>query len=166
LSDVPAAFVVHRLPGRTRLHVPSRRGNEDYFSSAVLELAMARGIVAASANARLGSLLLHHDRPLEAIAAMARRRGLFLLAELEPAPASVIEEMRAEAAGWNEALRRVAADTDAVSLAFLALCVAALGQLGRGVVLPPAVTLAWYALNLVIATTEVEARRELARVPP
>lgn len=150
----PEARVVHRLPGRVRLRVPARRGDRDWFSSAVVELAMARGVLSARADPRLASLLIHHDGPLEAIAAAAERHGLFRLLDLAPRPESLLGGMRGEAAAWNAGLRRAAGDADLASLAFLGLCLSALWQLARGQILPPAATLAWYAAYLLQGAAE------------
>jgi hypothetical protein len=155
-GTLPEAHVVHRLPGRVRLRVPSRRGDRDWFSSAVVELAMARGVLTAKADPRLASLLIHHDGPLQAIAAAAERGGLFRLMDLAPRPESLLGEMQGEAAAWNAGLRRAAGDADLASLAFLGLCLSALWQLARGQILPPAATLAWYAAYLLQATARQE----------
>lgn len=77
---LPAAQLEHTIPGRMRLRVPSRRGDAGYFARVAERLQGQADIVMLRTNAVTGSvLILHRSRP-EAIAALARKDGLFDLA--------------------------------------------------------------------------------------
>lgn len=85
-DPLPAAHVVHAVPGRTRLIVPSRRGDAAFFAAATVQLGEAPGVAAVRANPRAGSLVARHAGGADAVAAAAREAGLF---EVAPLPAEV-----------------------------------------------------------------------------
>jgi hypothetical protein len=124
----PAAFLAHASEGRARLRVPERRGDAGYFSSSAARLAQFEGVLAVTPRAVTASLVIEHEGDFAAIAERARALGLFAL---EPAPQ---EENPAA---------RLAAPRLAAVLGALAVV-----QLLRQRVLPPAVTLLWYAAAL------------------
>ena len=121
----PAAFVAHASGERTRLRVPSRRGDAGYFAACAARLAEIDGVLAVTPRALTASLLVEHDGEFGAIADRARAAGLFAVqtpdAEDDPVPAPALPGL----AGVLGALAVV--------------------QLFRQRVLPPAVTLLWYA---------------------
>jgi len=61
---VPIAFIEHQLPGRVRLSVPERRGDEAYFQKIVRDLSTLAAVRSLKADARRGSLVIHHDEDL------------------------------------------------------------------------------------------------------
>jgi hypothetical protein len=127
-SRPPGAFLAHASGGRTRLRVPSRRGDTDYFTACAARLAEFDGVLAVTPRALTASLLVEHDGDFGAIAARARAAGLFAL---EPA------------SGEPELARGPAVPGLAGVLGALAVV-----QLLRQRVLPPAITLLWYAASV------------------
>jgi hypothetical protein len=124
-SHPPAAFLAHASEGRTRLRVPERRGDADYFSTSAARLAEFEGVLAVTPRAVTASLLVEHESGFDAIAERARAAGLFTL----------------EPAAEEESLApRLAVPGLASVLGALAVV-----QLFRQRVLPPAITLLWYA---------------------
>jgi hypothetical protein len=128
LRPLPLAYVAHAAAGRTRLRVPARQGDVEFFTACAARLAEIEGVLAVQPRALTASLLVEHDIDLEAIAEQARAAGLFTIA------ADPVE---------READRAPALPALAGLLGTLAVV-----QLFRNRVLPPAITLAWYALAL------------------
>jgi Heavy metal associated domain 2 len=60
----PLARVAHALPGRKRLKIEERRGDEAYFNTVEKALSESPGVVAVETNFRTGSVIVHH-RPDE-----------------------------------------------------------------------------------------------------
>jgi hypothetical protein len=125
----PAAFIAHASAGRTRVRVPGRRGDTDFFATSAARLAEFEGVLAVTPRASTSSLLVEHEGEFDAIAKRARAAGLFALGR----PA---EEEEALAP-------RLAIPGLAGVLGALAVV-----QLFRQRVLPPAITLLWYAASV------------------
>ncbi|MFP4359677.1 MAG: hypothetical protein ACLFTG_03210 [Alphaproteobacteria bacterium] len=141
----PAAHVVHRVPGRLRLRIAGKRGDRAWFDEAATTLAMLAGVEEVATSPRTGSIMLRHSRAAEDVLGAAVARGLFQLRHGDLAEGSAAERLRAAAAGL----------TASEGLA-LVLTLAALRQLWRGQILPPAVTLLAYAAT-VLATREPQS---------
>lgn len=132
-APLPHAVLVHAMPGRSRLRIAERRGDGVFFASLASGLSTLQGVQKVEVSPLTGSVLIHHDVPLEAIAKAARDVRLFALVTAGAgASAAAIEALPVD-------VRLIAA------LGFGAL---ALLQIGRGQVLPQAATLAWYAATL------------------
>jgi hypothetical protein len=110
------------------VRVPERRGDVDYFSSSAARLAEFEGVLAVTPRAVTASLLIEHQGAFDPIAGRARAEGLFAL---EPAPHE------------DPPAPRLAVPGLAGVLGALAVV-----QLFRQRVLPPAVTLLWYAASV------------------
>lgn len=132
-EPLPLATVVHTTAARTRLRIASRRGETGFFTRCAGQLAAAPGVATVEARALTGSLLVHHaEGAFDAVAEHAERAGLFIVAEIEPAAAP-------------DAPPRLPPPPALAALAFGAL---GLFQLTEKRVLPPALTLFWYAATL------------------
>jgi hypothetical protein len=140
--EPPTAHVVHRLPGRLRLRVDDKRGDQAWFDEAATTLAMLAGVEEVATSPRTSSIMLRHRGDAGELLAAAAARDLFRLADGEPAEGSAAERLRAAAGAF----------TASEGLA-LVLTLAALRQLWRGQILPPAVTLLAYAAT-VLATRD------------
>lgn len=143
----PAAHVVHRVPGRLRLRIHGKRGDQAWFDEAATTLAMLAGVDEVATSPRTGSIMLRHSRAAEDVLAAAVARGLFQLRDADLAEGSAADRLRSAAAGL----------TASEGLA-LVLTLAALRQLWRGQILPPAVTLLAYAAT-VLATRDHQPAR-------
>jgi hypothetical protein len=132
---LPQAELVHAMPGRSRLRIPARRGDSVFFASLATGLSTLQGVKKVEVRPLTGSIVIHHDVPLEGLAKAAEEVRLFGLATVTagtPLSLAAIGELPLD-------VRMMAA------LGFAAL---ALLQIGRGNVLPQAATLAWYAATL------------------
>jgi hypothetical protein len=148
----PAAHVVHLLRGRLRLRVPERRGDAAYFAAVLEQLAQVAGVEQVQANPVTGSVLVLHDELAYAdLSARLDETGLFTLTQApEPhapglAPVTsgfaLVDRLLTEHSGGSADLR---------TLLFIVLLTLAIGQMLRGQVMAPAISLLWYALDLAL----------------
>lgn len=127
---LPIAQIVHSMPGRSRLRIADRRGDDAFFASLATALSTIAGVYKVDATPLTGSVLIQHGGPLARIGAAARDAGLFAVGK---AP---------EASGEAPAM-----DFDPKLLLVLGFVGAALWQMSRERIFPPAITLLWYAMH-------------------
>lgn len=75
------AFIEHRLPGRVRLKIPSRRGDVSFFESLIATLSDLLNIDELTANPSTGSVIIRYTGPVETIMSRAADLGLFEIGE-------------------------------------------------------------------------------------
>ncbi|MBM3563214.1 MAG: hypothetical protein FJX16_08735 [Alphaproteobacteria bacterium] len=133
MSDaiLPLAQVAHAMPGRARLRIADRRGDAAYFAGVSKALSAIAGVRAVEVAPMTGSVLIQHSGPLARIGVAAQEARLFIVGEAPAAPRETGEF-----------------SLDPKLIAALALFAAALWQMSRERVLPPAITLLWYASRL------------------
>lgn len=120
---MPAAELVHALPGRLRFRVPEMRGDADWFREVGAGLESYPGIRSVQATPLTASILVTgRDLAVRQVSALAESRGWFRLAPPGARPTFDL--------------------TKPVALGLLAL---AFLQVVRGQTLAPAASLAWYA---------------------
>lgn len=146
---LPAAHVKHRLPGRARIKIESRRGDVAYFREVEQPLSACPGITRLETNPVTGSLLILHAGDLESIGGFAEERGLFRLATLYPPTIVPLKYWVSEnLKELDRGLKVLSSEAlDLTSLIFLALVGLAIYQVLEGNLMAPAVTLLWYALT-------------------
>jgi hypothetical protein len=132
---VAKAFVAHQMPGRTRLKIPSKRGDVPYFESVVQGLAEHPAVDELKADPDTASVLIRHAGEVAAIVAMAAEGGLFELGRRE---ASSAGDRRARAA-------RVAVDAPSLDTAAVGLAGLGAYQVSRGKLLGTATENFWNA---------------------
>lgn len=128
---LPIAKVVHAMPGRARLRIVERRGDAVFFASVATGLSTIAGVYKVEVRPLTGSLLIQHGPPLERIAVAAQDAHLFTVGNATSVPPPT-----------------ASAQFDPKILVGLGLGALGLWQLTEGKILPPAITLAWYAANL------------------
>ena len=145
----PLAQVEHLSPGRLRLRVASQRGRATYFETVRARLGQEPMVRAVQVNVHTGSVLLYLHEPVNwpQLLARAAQLDLFRLVHT-PGPGATARQVRVP-----PVLGRLAEPGTASSAALaLALLVGAAVQGWRGQIAAPAVTLAWYALQLLRST--------------
>lgn len=142
----PAAHVVHQTPGRMRIRVPSKRGDSEFFKWLEHGLAGFPGVTSVAANPLTAGVLLQHAGDAKDILAYARAQGFF---DVQPA-GSLQERADANLEEVSRTLRRVSGgEVDLNSIMVVALTALAVQQAIEGNIVAPAVTMMWYALDLV-----------------
>ena len=126
---IPSAEVVHRVNGRLRLRVAERRGDGPWFATTRKSLAAFPGVSRVTANPDTGTFLVRgKDLALRRIPEIAEDRGWFALA--------------------GPAAPRLPAGDALAGLAPVFFGLAVL-QAARGQIMVPALSLLWYALEIV-----------------
>lgn len=128
---LPRAEIVHSMPGRARLRIADRRGDAAFFASLATALSTIAGVYKVDVTPFTGSVLIQHRGPLARIGIAARDAGLFAVGDAPP------ESSQAPSIAFDPKL-----------LLLFAFVGAAFWQMSRYKILPPAITLLWYAMHL------------------
>lgn len=147
------AYVVHALPGRVRIKIPSRRGDAAYFVQLQSELSRCKGVAAIQANLRAASVLIAFapTGDLNTIASFARKKKLFNLEAEAQLPQQSIGEIAAAQLNFVDRLLATGSrgHIDLQSSFFVLFLGLALRQIWRGEIMMPAIPLLWTALGLL-----------------
>jgi hypothetical protein len=149
----PLARVVHTLPGRERIKIEERRGDEDYFMALEKQLAGCPGVLAVEANFRTASVLIRHTVDDLQVWRYATEQGLFRIAEGESVRSAISPAFAAKAAPNAETAEghvKPASrhDLGLRQLMFVGLVGVGIAQAIEGNIAVPAVAAFWYALNI------------------
>ena len=148
--SIAVAHIVHSLPGRTRLKLPNRRGEPDYFTRLSECLSQCAGVVRVQANLRTGSLLLEHTVSLEQIAAFAQTHQLFTLAPPESLQQEITASTQASLRWLNRQLAQAGEGLLNVRVVLIVgLAGLTLIQVARGQILLPATNLLWFLAQVL-----------------
>jgi hypothetical protein len=147
----PKARISHELPGRVRLKIPERRGDARYFASLKAQISALSGVERVQVSALAASILIEHDRStLEGIMDVLRDKELFEVLSDASSAVPAVDSAHAGMLALDDALSRISRGTaDLRTLVLLVLLGLAVRQLLRGQILAPAVSLLWYAYELV-----------------
>jgi len=147
MSDkLPEAHVARRGRRRLRLRFVERRDDEGFLNWLVVQLSALPDVTQVRADPLTGSILILHSGDPAAILESAAGAGQFVIAGDEHGSKPLLD---------REAARL------AVPLAAAGILSAfAVWQLLRGRVLPPAVTLGWYAATLALPLLLAETKKE------
>jgi hypothetical protein len=147
---MPHAHIKHKMPGRVRLHIPTKKHDPGYFARVGQKLTELEGIKTVRADSRTGTLLITHEGDLDAIGDFAERHGLFSLVTTAAAAVMLANKLADRVGNLDQGLVQFTrGQMDLRSAMVAALATAAAFQVLRKQVLPPAFTLAWAALALV-----------------
>ena len=157
---VPSAHIVHNTPGRTRLRIPSRRKDQDYFRDVMDTLVKDNRVDAVEYGHHAGSLLIFHRMTLDQLGSLAADLRLFELVRQEVQQAvskrlflgidGKINRLEERLAGVSDG------QLDLILLTFGGMIGAGLVQCMRGNMFPPGSTLITKAVNLLYATYKPE----------
>ncbi len=147
---VPTAHVVHRLRSRLRLKVPDKCRDADWLTKAATHLKQVPGVKQVDVRVPSGSLLIHHrtDPGLEQRLATT---GLFHITGESIASPPVLDPIMDGISRSHRRLeRRTGGRANLPTVLIVLLVLAAFVQTLRGQIMPPAVSLLWYAASLAI----------------
>ncbi|SFH39906.1 hypothetical protein SAMN05216299_110109 [Nitrosospira sp. Nsp14] len=146
----PLAREVHGLPGRTRLRIDEKRGDETYFTTVENALRDYPGISAVETNSRTASVLVHHIANDPSPWQRAEEQGLFHVPENEAEMRKMAPPISATATPARKARgpKPKAAQTNRTNwrpLLFLAWVGMGIAQAIEGNIAIPAAAAFWYA---------------------
>lgn len=154
------AVVVHRIPGRVRLHIQDRRGNADYFSNLSENLARFENVRNVRANPVTGSVALEFAGSLDEVLRRAEEDDLLTIAEVattdkNPFAAAGLNAFSAAVPPVNLVSGR---DMNRMFMLGLMLLAVSLIQAFRGQWFPPALSVFWYAWEAFSIANLTEGR--------
>jgi hypothetical protein len=152
VTDIPDAFLSHRISGRARLKIPSKKGDFHYFESLKEQLSKCSGIETMEVNPVSGSILIVHASDVEKIAEYARNKNIFNLKNNRSNSADLHSTVSKSFKDINGKIRGITGgDMDIAGAAFLTLLGLGIYQISRGNFAAPAwYTAFWYALNIFL----------------
>jgi Heavy metal associated domain 2 len=128
----PRAYRVHRTPGRIRFKIPGRRGDRAFFDEIAELLRRFSTVTKVDCNPLTGSLLLHH------------------LGDIDGEPMQPLLSVLADVLEVDQSIQRYTRGAlDLSTATALSLLALAGFQLLRGHQPVIAVSLAWYATELL-----------------
>jgi hypothetical protein len=144
---LPVAVVAHSAWGRTRVKIPARRRDVQYFATVEQRLPNAPGVERVQANPVTGSVLVHHRGPAEALYTYAETNELFRVSTLPDRASNLLRE---RGRSLDQQVREFTGGyLDVRSLTFITLVGIGLVQSLRGQFAGPALAIFWYAATLV-----------------
>ncbi len=158
-----AAYIVHRMPGRFRIRVPSKKGDSVYFSAVRDALSSLDGVEGVTVSPSTGSILVHGRVSQEDVIEQARSQGLFVLKEGPATETTTFHDAVAgQFSGLNERVKNfTGASFDLPALAFVGLVGAGIYQIARGNFTGPAwYTAFWYALGIFGKSSSGKSSKE------
>src|SRR3712207_5106048 len=82
VGDLPSAHVLHRIPPRLRVEVPSRKGDRAYFDRVAERLGTHSSVRSVRPSPRTASIAIEHDGPAQDVVRLARDLDVFDLPEI------------------------------------------------------------------------------------
>lgn len=157
------AQIVHTAPGRIRFKVPAKRHDENFFSELEIDCSSYEGVQQVSTNALTGSVLLLFDiSQQDALTESIIKHPLldfeskdYQVRESEAVLTTTERNTAAQKASKSfssvDATLREFSNgyLDLRSVLFISLVMFAARQLTRGAVFGNAISLFWYALQLI-----------------
>lgn len=150
-SHPSQAHLIHRMHGRARFRIRAHRNDPDYFDSLADRLRRVPGVSNVETNATTGSVLVQHDGSLDDFAAaISDDSQLGKLVEFVLQSPPVSHRLSAEISVLDDAVQRFSGgELDLGTVASFGLLGLAGIQLFLGRQLASAVSLAWYAAELI-----------------
>ena len=141
---LPEAAISHSAHGRTRFRLGSKRRQDPFFAKVAERLRRMDGVRQVEVNPTTGSVLVHHELPLEELIQQARRETLFAVDD--SSPQRLRDDLRQRFGSLNEGISRLTEGRlDLADLSLSLLIVVGLQQLWAGQFAVPALTAFWYA---------------------
>jgi hypothetical protein len=160
---LPEAYVTHNIVGRTRISIPSQKGNSVFFEKVRQTLSEKKELKQVKANATTGTLLLEHEGDFKTLEKMGEKETLFQLSPLvthrevsarkrisRPLHIPLSEQISQFIDALDGRIEKKTDGTvDITTLMFTLLGAAGIYQVSKGNILPAGFTLITYALNLL-----------------
>jgi hypothetical protein len=153
VSTLPEARIVHRVSGRTRIKIPSRRKDHQYFGKLIEAMANFPGLQRVEANPLTGSVLLEYDDESASLAEYARSNKIFKVVEHKPAALLGRNQEGRLMKELDRQAQSLSMDKQELSkLAVVSLLGLSAYQISRGNFQAPAwYTALWYAYNIYLS---------------
>lgn len=143
------AEIVHRMPGRIRLRVPERRGDEAYFSALSEQISRLDGISHAKANPRTGSIVIEFFDDERSMMQELQNQGLSIEQRVISPPRKNDQSRPFSTSDDDVEPFHIVSNRDINPMFMLGTLLAAVGivQTFRGKILVPSLSVLWYAME-------------------
>lgn len=153
VAEQTLAYLTHTAPGRCRFKIPSRRRDVEYFHDLREALLDTGGVEQVQANPLTASVLVLYDTEqvdLNDLTAQLQTANQFEISDRPMDTQTVWEKAVVGVGNIDQQLKEITSgQIDFKSLLFVMLVMMAVRQLQQGVVFAPAITLIWYALQML-----------------
>lgn len=145
------AHLSHRMNGRVRFRVRGHRNDHEYFDSLAGRIRRAPGVSNVETNATTGSVLVQHEGVLDdLLTALTSDAELGKLVDFVLESPPIADRLRAQVTAMDGAVQRFSGgNVDLGTVASCGLLGLAGAQLFLGLQIAGAVSLAWYAAELI-----------------
>jgi hypothetical protein len=160
---LPEARIKHRIAGRLRFQIESRKGDAPYFDDVETRLRQMLAYRTVTASPLTGSLVIEDDALDEAtVYAAARDHGLFSISTAELTPKPFVKRIVDPVRIANRSIHVMSGGVvDLPAIIFLLLLASGLWELAIGnFKRPPWYTALWYAFGLFSKTLFDELNKE------
>ncbi|SDF93272.1 hypothetical protein SAMN05216241_103220 [Limimonas halophila] len=132
------------------MRVPARRGDAAFFRTVEDTFDLCPDVEVAEANARTGSVLIHHTADADTVWHFAAKQGLFVREGAGEAAGGATNRLVADARRIDSWFKDTSdGDFDLATVISVSLLGLAVVQVLRGQIMAPAITLAWYGGMLI-----------------
>lgn len=152
MSDIPVALYSYKSSGRTRVKIPSKKGDAAYFMALRDELSKCSCIEKIEVNPLTGSALFIYKGDFKVVLENAKAANIFNVKEIDANSTDLYQTVSATFKDINNRMKSVTGgNLDIGALAFLSLLGVGIYQISRGSFTAPAwYTAFWYALNIFL----------------
>lgn len=150
----PLARVAHSLPGRKRVKIDEKRGDDAYFATLEKELAECPGVVMVTTDPRMGTALISHTTEDPDLWSYVAEHELF---ELGKSQATARTLTRTSIVGEtkpfkNKSYAKYGNGPNMRLLIFLGMMGMGIAQAIKGNIAIPAIAAFWYAFSILPGT--------------
>ena len=148
---IPDAYVSHQSFRRVRIKVPSKRGNETYFTQTSNSFKGCEGIETININPVTGSILFTHTVDFRTIREYAEKRDLFTM-KMNSSPPRFNSSLKTRFNNFDDRIKSFTGkEIDIPGIAFLTLMGLGVSQItaGKAQAMPWHAAF-WYALNVFL----------------
>jgi hypothetical protein len=146
----PLARLVHTLPGRKRIRISEKRGDEAYFARLKKSLADCPGVVEVETNPATASVLVHHAANVTHFLHSAVKQELFRLTrDNRPIRTGANPPVPANRGTADKSAPSFRLSTNMRRLIFLGLIGMGIRQTSKGNIAVPAVTAFMDAIKIL-----------------
>lgn len=161
---IPHAEIVHCIPHRMRVRIPSRKGDVTYWHTVVDTLKQMPCITAMRANPATASLLMEYTVSDRELLDFAREKNLFRTTRKQRRAIPLQQKVASGFSAVDNSVRKFSGgELDVGSITFLGLIGFGAYQIARGNFAAPAwYTVFWYALNVFLKNQHADKPDEIS----
>ncbi|MCX8069325.1 MAG: hypothetical protein N2738_02350 [Thermodesulfovibrionales bacterium] len=150
------ALIVHKIPSRIRIKVPSKKGDISFFENVMGKLEEISAIEKIEINAYTGSIVIYSSSKSDFIVNSIKSMGLFNLIGSNYEKRTIHRSVKTAFKDIDKKVKGLTAgELNLADIVFLALIGVVVYQIQRGNFAAPAwYTAIWYAMNIFLKSED------------